>query len=375
LLDGIGTLPDDPRPSLSRPFNVSTRLAWTCAVHGCSKISDFTLCPACQSAQYCGREHVYADRPKHRSVCSRIKKAQATFAKEDKALRKLRGDSIFDIEWTSFWAWDRSEYISARQALVEALFKMNTAQAVSMALEHLLDMLRLNPGDRKGARDVIPALFIRLGRDQEAYDFGHWWATTGHAPDYDWTRTDARYTNTRDADIFEEVDAFTGDGFHLSHVVAITLLKIRLIIDLQSLQRARAFAGPHVPRELFDVIQQHSTLSNITNNSKYTDREDLTPQIRGLRAQILILFEAVHKANMFFWPALVEPANHLRARATAYGEGDKRQMQLALQQNYNAWAETPGAIDVIGERLEGVTRVKKYFHGMVVDVVVIEPPN
>ena len=73
-----------------------------------------------------------------------------------------------------------------RYALVEALLTEHTYAAVSAALDHLLDMLRLCRGDNMGVRDSVPALYLRLGREQECYDFIKWWATMGEQSNYDW---------------------------------------------------------------------------------------------------------------------------------------------------------------------------------------------
>ena len=61
------------------------------------------------------------------------------------------------------------------------------------ALSHLLDMLRLCRGDNMGVRDVVPGLFLQLGRDQEYYHFLKWWAATGQYVDYDWGDMDEPY--------------------------------------------------------------------------------------------------------------------------------------------------------------------------------------
>jgi hypothetical protein len=189
-------------------------------------------------------------------VCSKVKKAQANLDKEDRALRRSEGDAVFEGGWGELWGLRESrEYMRARVALVEALLKANTAQAVTSSLDHLLDMLQLCRIDPMGARDVVPALYIRLGRDQEAYDFCKWWAIAGHDSKHDWGDVNAPYLDTNAADVFEGVELFTGSRFYLPHVVAVTLLKLRLLIDLESLQRAKEIAGPHVPREILDTIQ------------------------------------------------------------------------------------------------------------------------
>jgi hypothetical protein len=126
-------------------------------------------------------------------------------------------------------------------------------------------------------------------------------------------------------------------------------MKIRLMIDLCSLQRVRVYAGPHVPREILDTIQRHSINSLIANETDIIKRDDQTMHIRRLRKQIIELHQVVNTVNPHFWPALLEPGDDLRFRPTSWGQGDRSQMQLALRYNYNAWSETPGAISIILE--------------------------
>jgi hypothetical protein len=344
---------DDDMPSGSRYgppqlFSISTRLEWGCAAPHCLRTKDLNRCPTCKTVSYCSYEHRYTHRPGHRSVCSKVKKAETNLEKEDRALRRSEGDIIFEGGWSEFWGIPESrEYMRARVALVEALLRANTAQAVASSLDHLLDMLHLCRIDPMGARDVVPALYLRLGCDQKAYDFCKWWAVIGHDSNHNWGDLNAPYIDTNGADAFEESDLFTGNRLHLSHVVAIALLKIRLLIDLQSLQRAKEIAGPHVPREILDTIQRYCTNSAITSNIKIIEKDDQTPCIANLREQVKELYVAVKKANSHFWPAIIEPADNLKARPISYGNGDRGQMQVVLQHNYNAWAETPGAIGVI----------------------------
>jgi hypothetical protein len=168
-----GSLPGGPnhghRP---QPFNVSTRLIWNCAAQGCFQTNNLALCSTCKVIQYCSHAHLYADRPQHRSVCTKIKKAQTNLEKEEKALRNSsQGDVLLGPRPTVWGIHPGRNYIRARDTLVERLLKVNTTQAVALSLEHLLDMLRLSPADSSGARDVVPALYLRLGRDQDAYGF------------------------------------------------------------------------------------------------------------------------------------------------------------------------------------------------------------
>ncbi|KAL8976145.1 MAG: hypothetical protein Q9205_007795, partial [Flavoplaca limonia] len=84
-----------------------------------------------------------------------------------------------------------------------AILEIKTLDAVSSAAEHVRDMLRLNRSDNMGVRDMLPALYVRLGRDQDAYDFIKWNGTTGSSRYYDWGNMDLPYLDVVDADVFE----------------------------------------------------------------------------------------------------------------------------------------------------------------------------
>lgn len=52
-------------------------------------------------------------------------------------------------------------------------------------------------------RDVIPALNIRLGRDQAAYDFMEWYTTTGQDSRYNWGDIDLPFLDVKAGDVLE----------------------------------------------------------------------------------------------------------------------------------------------------------------------------
>ena len=87
-----------------------------------------------------------------------------------------------------FWGiLDTRDYTHARYAHIEALGKIKTRAAVEAQFYHVMDCLslRLCRSDNMGVRDMVPHLMLRLDKDQEAYDFVKWYATTGQDGDYD----------------------------------------------------------------------------------------------------------------------------------------------------------------------------------------------
>jgi hypothetical protein len=154
---------------------MSLSLTSCCPV--CSSTEHLLRCQGCKVRVYCGREHQVSDRDAHKKACNSIKKAQHTLDLKEQELRAHPGDfmtppNLFEEGVGHFWGIHETRpYMRARYALIESLLKIKTSHAVQSALNHALDMLRLCRGDNIGVRDCIPAMFLRLGKDQACYDF------------------------------------------------------------------------------------------------------------------------------------------------------------------------------------------------------------
>ena len=236
----------------------------------------------------------------------------------------------------------------ARYALVEALLTIKTYAAVEAAYGHTMEMLRLCRGDNMGIRDLVPALALRLGRDQHCYDFCTWWATTGQDSDYDCGDLDLPYLDVKGADVFSSPPKNVISKYgSLSHCAAFTLLKIRLLLDVRALQTS-AVIGHKVPQEILDGVRgQLVSGSVVAENRSIMNATDQTSLIQTLEMQVQVLYTAIKNSNRHFWPALLNPDKHLTARPEAYCHGSLGQMQHVLRYNFDAWAETPGAVDMI----------------------------
>jgi hypothetical protein len=308
---------------------------------------------------YCNREHQKAHFPSHKAGCSGISKAQALVDEEEQELRNHPGDwmtppHLFDNSVGRFWGiMATRDYMRARYALVEAKKKVKTRDSVQAQLEDIMDLLRLCRSDNLGLRQLAPALMLRLDKDQEAYDFIKWWATTGDSDDYDWGDMDLPFLDVKDADVFESAEPFSGRRINLSETVAVLLLKIKLLRDLTTLQNS-FLLGVKVPREMLDRIQTHIPRSPIiAKNREIMERKSHRLIIEVLQDQVDELYWSVDRHNVHFWRAMLHPGRHLTARPDSFSVGTKQEMQLMLQYSYDAWVETPGAMDVIREKLAG----------------------
>ncbi|RYP59052.1 hypothetical protein DL769_008701 [Monosporascus sp. CRB-8-3] len=321
----------------------------------CESKENLLRCGGCQVVKYCGRDCQAADRSLHKRECNAIKKNQEKLVREIERLRSVQGngwtpDNLFEECVGRFWGiFETRDYMRQRYALVEAILKVHTVDAVEAALSHLMDMVKLNRGDSMGLRSQIPALMLRLNKDQECYDFVKWWHTCDPHGTYDWGNLDLPHLDVKDADAFEPCDVFLSDFPDLGQTAAVMLLKVRLLIDLQSLQDASKLLGASMPQELIGMVQERAVGPLVRKRPDLMNGTDVTPHIKDMEAQVLKLFNCVKKANEYFWPALVDPDPEydLNARPEYYSPGTEEEMQVMLQHSYASWVETPGAIDII----------------------------
>lgn len=320
----------------------------------CSSKDHLLRCSGCKVMPYCSKEHQVAHRNDHKLACNAVRHARDHLKREEDALRANPGDGfmlpadVFNTQVGHFWGiFGTRDYMRARHAFVTALGKIKTFDAAQTALDHVMDILRLNRGDNMAVRDAVPALLLRLGRDQDCYDFVKWWQTAGQKSDFDWGDMSLPFLNLKNEDAFESVEYLCGRWRSISHVSAITLLKIKLLLDLKSLRNS-AFLDDQVPREIVDNIQRFVPQSSIIlTKKKMMDRSSCVSHIAKLSSQVDQLYATVETSNKHFWPALLNPKKHLNTRVDMYSPGSLQEAQLILQQSIDSWIEIPGVLDII----------------------------
>lgn len=76
------------------------------------------------------------------------------------------GKEFFEENAGHFWGiLETRPYMRARQGLADALWRLNRKEE---ALKHFREMLRLNPNDNQGIRELLLALLLEMDRDDEA---------------------------------------------------------------------------------------------------------------------------------------------------------------------------------------------------------------
>jgi len=252
-------------------------------------------------------------------------------------------------------------YVKARFATAECLVRFGTCRAAREALGHFNTLLRIFLADDLRTREYIPHLLLKLHRDQSCYDFVKWWAEfnyqTLYHGGYDLSDTTFPFLDIHDADPFEPVDRLCASGLSLSHLVALTLLKLRLYLDISAFDvewKYPYFKG-HLDSETdrkvgkiaklrFDSIQE-AFLKN-----PYRPDEKLIldyPTAYVLDNQFTKLIRAVHDVNPHFWETLVDsltswtrPADdEAQAPSAACLPGTKGEAKFVVSQTLPAWKQ------------------------------------
>ncbi|KAL8991405.1 MAG: hypothetical protein Q9169_007875 [Polycauliona sp. 2 TL-2023] len=234
-----------------------------------------------------------------------------------------------------------------RQSLIKAFMDIKTHEAVSSAAENIHKILRRCRSNNLAVRGMLPAIYVRLGRDQDAYNVIKWYNTSEISSYQDWIETDVPHPNGHDADIFESHDYRYGRGLDLAGLTCITLLKIRLLFDLMALANS-AFLAQKLPQELVDWVKVFVPSTDIVRASRETlFRTDYSDLITKLTSQIYQLYLSVVSVDKDFWPGLLHPGANPSGRPDILPKDLDDAVWLKSHYCHDAWIETPGAIEFI----------------------------
>ncbi|KAL8854155.1 MAG: hypothetical protein Q9221_001077 [Calogaya cf. arnoldii] len=237
--------------------------------------------------------------------------------------------------------------------MVKAVLETETFGGAKSAAQNVRDILRIGNDDIMSLVCMLPAMYLRLGRDQASYDLVKMWDLAPSVPiDDEDEELDWSYLDVVKADVFESPRCLRDGSLLLGQQVEVALLKIRLLMDLMALRNAN-YVALKLPQELFDRVKFFIASTDVIRNSPGIlsgTKYNYSDLILELPCQIDELYDAVDKTNTYFWDCLLEPGEHLIApphRHHGSINGTIKEAQLKLQYCYDSWVETPGSIDFI----------------------------
>lgn len=309
---------------------------------------------------YCCRDHQLANINDHEDKCLGVKMARIVFGRQEQVLRESPPDyftpaNVFEEHVGHFWEIQGTRpYMRARFLLVDKLLQIKTFDAVEAALDHTMDMFRLNRSDNLLLRFIAPSLFLRLGKDQQCYDFLKWHATTGSRDDYDWGDMSEPFLDLRDENVFEPVTEFIKEYAEVAHAASLMLIKMRLLMDAQTLQNSHFLYDDEciLPSEIVDRIRKEAVGKIIAQKKDILTNTDQRSLIETLEEQIRQLFQFVKANNKYVWPGILDPAEYLEEFATSYSIGSKEHAAVIIQNVYDAFVETTGSIEMLREMVQ-----------------------
>ena len=117
---------------------------------------------ALQTSPDCADAYALLAEEKARNV----EEARDFFAQGVAAGERALGSEAFEEDAGHFWGIiETRPYMRAREGLALCLWELGERKA---AVEHLRDMLRLNPGDNQGLRYTLLDWLLAMSRDEEA---------------------------------------------------------------------------------------------------------------------------------------------------------------------------------------------------------------
>jgi hypothetical protein len=209
----------------------------------CSKKTGLFRCGKCKFVVYCGRDCQLQNHPDHKKQCSRLIKLHANI---DRTKRELLSDpytppNYFVTRLGEFWGnHEARPFVRAiatyGQESARTLTTYGTKEAIKMGLE----TLKYVNGDNLGMRFEIPFYYLILGDAQsmqECYDFMKWWGRD-EDDDYDYendVEIETPFLSYKNEDMLEPVsENYLTRYASLYHLVAITVLKGRLLLDVMN---------------------------------------------------------------------------------------------------------------------------------------------
>lgn len=333
----------------------------------CSGTTNLQRCEYCKVVHYCRSHRQARYRSPHSISCTLIEDARLRLASEEESLRYDSAHSIgglYSVPLNVFescvgFFWDilaTRDYLLARHAFTDALLRIDTEDAVLLVVSEYADMLRLCRRDDLEIRHRMPAQLLRLGEDQQCYDFLKFWANEedNYVDSEDPVALRRRYD---DSDILEDPTAalrLSESVFEMGRLVPAFLLKLSLWLKMREIAQTLITLREmrkNISLELIITIQLHLATPAVLNNaaiiSDIRNGRNLEHHIATLRHHAGLICRAISHASGGFWDVfhITDEEDDLESSLLRHLKGPPSEPAvIALQRNYQAFVDIPHAV-------------------------------
>ncbi|KAJ5370517.1 uncharacterized protein N7496_006609 [Penicillium cataractarum] len=337
-----------------------------CAI--CPKQDDLSDCGFCLSMTYCSQEHLLLDQASHEKICGLIVAARER-AEEWRVKLEQDPSQPFRTKVGELHLIPGAQrYFAELSTLIELHEPIRHRCAVERQLIFAFHIMYMSGIDSYGYRFKVPALMMRINRDQECYDFMKWRTNQSEDPN---SKTALDYLSLRFAnptlvnpiipnprrdfvgyeqeDIFEPIDVFSPET-PIMTLIPLCLVKIRFLVDVQRLHLAVRAFGDKLNGDVLDLV-----LKNIPFTKQIAEKKDLIKSavarratMKALMGQVLKLYRKVKSMNHLVWKGMA----WLMRGDTPWPSEDHtlvEEMEAQVKMNWESWIETPGAITLLRE--------------------------
>jgi hypothetical protein len=271
-----------------------------CAI--CKTEQGVTVCKGCLILHHCGPAHQKVDWPNHKTLCKATKTNRERVWKAMEHIKHSVEDSGGDPRaYFQSSPVEVEAYLHYRYVYARTLIKPNTRSGVIQGLDCCLEVAKLDSKNKQNgpsAREFVPGLLLRLGRDQECYDFLKQ-KCNGDLEEIYRSENDGSRRSVKAEDL------------SLAHAAMLCLLKLRILRDLRSVDQADSALGDKLPAELF-----HESRSYLTSPGTKMDparmkaiekREDLKPHMQKMETDLQHLCGYITALNKDYFNAIADP--------------------------------------------------------------------
>lgn len=356
----------------------------------CGKAEDLRTCDNCSAVSYCGRDHRNENRKAHRPLCHAIKNILNAFERYVAVLGPHPADASMP-NISTLPERHHDPFLYRSNVVAQYYLKIYTIAAVRKVLA--IRKFNMDFDENKyGAGGQVAAVWMRLDEDTQVYGFIKSWYLFEEDPSRSKNSIDPRGfsspllddlvsdheateptepTPIENPDIFEPVDfyldietRFHDQTDHASFLISLTLLKIKVLLDLQDLQKAIDEGDPDLPHEeMNERLRNIPRSSAVKANPTIMSSRDHSQEISKLAGQVDGLYYKVHETNLYWWKILAQKPHEAiklaleRCKSSGYDHasiecGSPLEACAWFQNHQYCWSETRGAIEYIKKKNE-----------------------